>query len=134
MTTSIQEVHLDKQIRLLDSPGVIYDKSQGGLQGVMNAEGLVDPIGKVESILKRVDAENVKLLYKLEVLEDAQSFLQHVAQKKGRLKKGGIPDTEAAARIVIQVKLALPLEVRNLTVRCASGLEQWQDPFLCDSS
>lgn len=29
-------------------------------------------------------------------------FLQHLARRHGRMKKGGVPDTEAAGRILLQ--------------------------------
>ena len=34
--------------------------------------------------------------------KDVQEFLSHLANKTGKLKKGGIPDTETAARSVLR--------------------------------
>ena len=34
--------------------------------------------------------------------DDVQEFLSHLAKKMGKLKKGGIPDLEAAAKAVLR--------------------------------
>ena len=34
--------------------------------------------------------------------DDVQEFLGHLAKKMGKLKKGGIPDLEAAAKSVLR--------------------------------
>ena len=34
--------------------------------------------------------------------DDVQEFLSHLAKKTGKLKKGGIPDLEAAAKSVLR--------------------------------
>ena len=34
--------------------------------------------------------------------DDVQEFLCHLAKKMGKLKKGGIPDLEAAAKSVLR--------------------------------
>lgn len=101
MTTNIQEVHLDKQIRLLDSPGVVYHATC--LLDVGNGK-MEDVVGAVESISDKIEAETLKGVYGIGDFEDVQSFLQLVAQKTGKLKKGGIADIDAAAQIVIQVR------------------------------
>ena len=36
-----------------------------------------------------------------------EEFLQHLARRHGRMKKGGIPDLEAAARIILQVSIII---------------------------
>ena len=103
VTKAIQEVQLDSQIRLLDSPGVIYERKHGTLQGVVSTEAIADPIGLVEAICNEVELSTLKSVYGIEDFDNAPSFLQCIAAKMGKLKKGGIPDTEAAARIVVQV-------------------------------
>jgi hypothetical protein len=39
------------------------------------------------------------LMYKVGKFEDVDSFLQQVGRIQGKLKKGGVPDMVAAARI-----------------------------------
>jgi len=43
------------------------------------------------------------------------SFLQHLARRLGRMSKGGVPDINAAARVVLQVT-PCSLQCRNVTV------------------
>lgn len=104
VTTHVQEFHLDKQIRLLDSPGVIYEKQQSGLQGVLKIENLSDPIGVVEGIVKKVESTKLSSIYQISDFISVQEFLQLCANKMGKLKKGGIADIEATSKIIIQVK------------------------------
>ena len=40
--------------------------------------------------------------YVIPKFETTLEFLQHLARRQGRLKKGGVPDNEAAARILLQ--------------------------------
>mmetsp|Transcript_43760 Transcript_43760/g.70067 ORF Transcript_43760/g.70067 Transcript_43760/m.70067 type:complete len:115 (+) Transcript_43760:2-346(+) len=41
-------------------------------------------------------------LYKIALFETPTEFLVAVAQKRGKLGKGGIPDQQAAARLILQ--------------------------------
>ena len=45
-------------------------------------------------------------LYKIPSFADggADKFLQHVAHARGKLRKGGVPDMPAAAKVVLQVR------------------------------
>lgn len=55
----------------------------------------------VKEILNLCPAETLMPLYKLERFGNVDEFLQKVATIRGKLKKGGIVDVEAAARIVL---------------------------------
>lgn len=55
----------------------------------------------VKEILSLCPAETLMPLYKLERFGNVDEFLQKVATIRGKLKKGGIVDVEAAARIVL---------------------------------
>jgi ribosome biogenesis GTPase A len=46
-TRTVQEIHIDQRIRILDSPGVIYDTTKSV---ILKEESLVDPIGEVARI------------------------------------------------------------------------------------
>lgn len=124
VTKNIQEVHLDKQIRLLDSPGVIFQKNQGILQGVVRIEKLNDVVEAVSQIYEKVQSIILETVYKINGFENSHSFLQRLATKMGKLKKGGVPDTEAAAKIVIQV-----IVFRSVSKSLGLGLEQRQNTF-----
>ena len=64
-------------------------------------ESLSDPITPVMAILARVPRQHIMQQYVLENFEDASEFLALLARSQGKLKKGGIPDREAAARTVL---------------------------------
>lgn len=106
LTRSMQEVQLDKNVKLLDCPGVIMVKSGGSdasiaLRNCKRIEKLSDPVGPVKEILNLCPAETLVSLYKLPNFDSVDDFLQKVATVRGRLKKGGIVDVEAAARIIL---------------------------------
>lgn len=55
----------------------------------------------VKEILKRCATQLLVTLYKIPRFESVDDFLYKVATVRGKLKKGGIVDIEAAARIVL---------------------------------
>lgn len=110
-TKVMQEVHIDSKIKLLDCPGIVFDHSDSSallLRNCINTESMEDPVGAVQVLLTRCQPAQLAELYQLPVdtvskcFKDAVQFLVLVAQTKGKLGKGGIPDRQAAARIVLQ--------------------------------
>ena len=59
------------------------------------------PICALKEILRRCPPSMLVTLYKLPSLDLVDDFLQKVATVRGELKKGGVVDVEAAARIVL---------------------------------
>lgn len=55
----------------------------------------------MKEILKLCPARQLVTLYKIPSFDSVDDFLQKVATVRGKLKKGGIVDTEAAARIIL---------------------------------
>jgi nuclear GTP-binding protein len=55
----------------------------------------------VKEILKLCPARMLVTLYKIPSFDSVDDFLQKVASVRGKLKKGGVVDVEAAARIVL---------------------------------
>lgn len=103
VTRAMQEVHLDKHVKLLDAPGVVLGRAGADpLRNAVKVEQLADPIAPVDSLLQRCQREQLMLLYRIPTFVSTQEFLFHVARAKGKLRKGGVPDAEAAARIVLQ--------------------------------
>ncbi|MCO5585192.1 hypothetical protein L7F22_039124 [Adiantum nelumboides] len=124
-TKVVQGVMLEKGIRLLDCPGVVLggagfeqmaDVANGDgtvtkdevawsvLRNTVKVELIDDPIAPIQAMLGRVDAEQLSTLYNIEGgfnEGDAHDFLLRVALMRGKLGKGGIPDLEGAARIVL---------------------------------
>ncbi|KAL2993510.1 hypothetical protein AAZX31_10G115900 [Glycine max] len=108
LTRSMQEVHLDKNVKLLDCPGVVMPKSQENdasvvLKNCKRIEKLDNPINPVKEILKLCPPEQLVTHYKIGSfkLGDVDDFLLKVGTVRGKLKKGGIVDINAAARIVL---------------------------------
>ncbi|KAK6940549.1 Guanine nucleotide-binding protein-like 3, N-terminal domain [Dillenia turbinata] len=106
LTRSIQEVQLDKNVKLLDCPGVVLLKAGEGdasiaLRNCKRIEKLDDPIGPVKEILKLCPARLLVTLYKIPSFDTVDDFLHKVATIRGKLKKGGIVDFEATARIIL---------------------------------
>lgn len=55
----------------------------------------------VKEILKLCPARMLVTLYKIPSFDSVDDFLQKVATVRGKLRKGGIVDVEAAARIIL---------------------------------
>ncbi|XP_071960876.1 guanine nucleotide-binding protein-like 3 homolog [Antedon mediterranea] len=101
VTKSMQEVHLDKHVRLLDSPGVVLasgnDDAAMALRNCVKIETLDDQIGPVQAILRRCNRSQLMMHYSVPEFSDVHEFLSLLANKQGKLKKGGIPDVDKAA-------------------------------------
>ncbi|AQK64335.1 Guanine nucleotide-binding protein-like NSN1 [Zea mays] len=106
ITRSMQEVQLDKKVKLLDCPGVVMLKSSNSgvsvaLRNCKKVEKIEDPVAPVKEILSICPHEKLLSLYKVPNFGSVDDFLQKVATVRGKLKKGGVVDVEAAARIVL---------------------------------
>ncbi|KAJ9543488.1 hypothetical protein OSB04_023195 [Centaurea solstitialis] len=107
LTRTMQEVNLDKNVKLLDCPGVVMLKSGENdsavaLRNCIKVEKLEDPVSPVTEILKLCPAEMLVTLYKIPVFTSVDDFLSKVATIRGKLKKGGLVDINAAAKIVLR--------------------------------
>ncbi|KAG6387220.1 hypothetical protein SASPL_152406 [Salvia splendens] len=106
LTRSMQEVHLDKNVKLLDCPGVVMLKSAANdatvaLRNCKRIEKLDDPVGPVKEILKLCPEQVLVTLYKVPSFDSVDDFLQKVAIARGKFKKGGVVDIDVTARIVL---------------------------------
>ncbi|QQP39434.1 Guanine nucleotidebinding proteinlike 3 -like protein [Caligus rogercresseyi] len=72
------------------------------LKNAVRVESLDDPITPVEAILSRCDKRQIMLKYNIPDFDDTMEFLSLVSKNQGKVKKGGVPDREASARIVLQ--------------------------------
>lgn len=101
-----QEVILDKNIRLIDSPGIVFadgDTAATALRNCVNVEEMEDILTPIQAILDKCPQSYLMQLYSISKFKDKDflSFLARVAKATGKLKKGGIPNTDAAARTVL---------------------------------
>ncbi|XP_075691344.1 guanine nucleotide-binding protein-like 3-like protein [Rhinoderma darwinii] len=105
VTKCLQEVHLDKHIKLLDCPGIVMATSTSDaamiLRNCVKIEQLIDPVGPVEAILRRCNKDQIMQHYKVTDFRDTLEFLAMLAKRQGKLKKGGVPDHEKAAKSVL---------------------------------
>jgi len=106
VTKSMQEVRLDSRVKLLDSPGLVMaggnrNDASVALRNAIKVESLEDPITPVLAILARVPKNHLMLQYNIGAFQDCSEFLALMAGQMGKLKRGGVPDREKAARIVL---------------------------------
>lgn len=107
-TTSMQEVVLDKNIRLIDSPGVVFCDDDGTttdvtLKNCVDPSNIPNPVAAVKALLARCSQRSLMMTYEIPEfpLNDESIFLGMIAKKYGKLLKGGIPDKVAAARCIL---------------------------------
>lgn len=110
VTTASQEIHLDSNIKLLDCPGIVFaspshdndELAELFLRNCIRIDQLEDPIAPVNLILKKIPVDLLMLLYSIPRFSTTNEFLTRIAHRQGKLKKGGIPNLEAAAMVVLQ--------------------------------
>ncbi|NWV95303.1 GNL3 protein, partial [Machaerirhynchus nigripectus] len=107
VTKSVQTVHLDKQTKMLDSPSIIADPSNSALalalRSVIDTEGSdsAEVLEGVNAIINHCSKQQVMMHYNIPDFRDPEEFLSLLAQKRGMLKKGGVPDIESMAKLVL---------------------------------
>ncbi|EGR30853.1 hypothetical protein IMG5_122540 [Ichthyophthirius multifiliis] len=104
-TKNLQEVIIDKKVKVIDCPGVIFDdenKKNCSLKNVIKPELIEDPIQPVEEILQKITKNEILLLYKIDDFKTTLEFLCKLAILRGKIKKGGAPNIDIVARMVIQ--------------------------------
>jgi nuclear GTP-binding protein len=120
LTKALQLVRLDKQVTLIDSPGVIWREKneqfdKAGplnesmerllLRNCINAEEVDDPIFIISVLFKYVDLDKLLEIYQLDIKKDTMTpepFLATLARKMGKLLQAGLPNVDAASRIVLR--------------------------------
>ena len=101
-----QYITLTKRIYLIDCPGVVYGSENDTamdtvLKGVVRSERLDDPASYIYGILDKVKKTDMAKLYGVSEWEDDEDFLGQLAKKGGKLLKGGEPDLQTVAKMII---------------------------------
>eukprot|EP00208_Stichococcus_sp_RCC1054_P003534 CAMPEP_0206148950 /NCGR_PEP_ID=MMETSP1473-20131121/37524_1 /ASSEMBLY_ACC=CAM_ASM_001109 /TAXON_ID=1461547 /ORGANISM="Stichococcus sp, Strain RCC1054" /LENGTH=701 /DNA_ID=CAMNT_0053546387 /DNA_START=37 /DNA_END=2142 /DNA_ORIENTATION=+ len=101
-----QYITLMKRIFLIDCPGVVHSGSgdadtQLVLKGVIRVENLTDATEHIDQVLQRIKPEYLRRAYKLKQWTDTEDFLTQLARQGGRLLRGGEPDLNTAAKMVL---------------------------------
>lgn len=145
VTKSMQEVHLDKHVKLLDSPGIVMDNRNSDsaviLRNCVKVESIDDPVPAVEAILKRCNKRQVMEKYLVPDYTDVHEFLSHLGKRLGKLKKGGIPNVIAAGKTVLKdwnsgkiVFYTHPPEQHKLPTHLSADIvSDWSKEFDLDS-
>ncbi|RKP01380.1 hypothetical protein CXG81DRAFT_29759 [Caulochytrium protostelioides] len=101
VTKGLQFVQLDKNIKLIDSPGIVFSKQRGNedlaatlLRNCVKVQHIDDPIQPVQLIIERCTPEALMVLYKIPAFET-------IGRKRGYMKRGGAINIPLAARTVI---------------------------------
>ena len=106
-TTRKQDIYLDKHIRLLDCPGIVFSSKEMTDTGILlrsnsiKVEQIDDTAAAVDLIVKQSGRERLMELYGIAGFETSREFLGLVANKRGKYKRGGGADFGAAAKIVV---------------------------------
>ncbi|XP_039628896.1 guanine nucleotide-binding protein-like 3 [Polypterus senegalus] len=105
-TKHIQEVKIDNHIRMIDCPPIIAAPSNSvatlALRGHVDIENMENPRGAVNALLKQCSKQKIMMAYNLPDFRNSLEFLTLLAQRRGFVKKGNIPDTDKAARIFLK--------------------------------
>ena len=93
-----------KKIKLLPRPGVAFAAAATNsviVKHVADPEDLTDPYVPVHALIKKVPKNEMLMLYEIADYKNTQEFLANVATKAGHLLKGGAPDYDQTARMVL---------------------------------
>lgn len=109
ITKNMQEVEIDKNIKILDSPGIIFQRPKNespdeffALKNAQHVNTVQDPFPLASDILKRATVMYFCKLYDITEYKSPEEFLAKKAVKMGKLIRGGVPDVRSAARSLIQ--------------------------------
>ncbi|XP_037303729.1 guanine nucleotide-binding protein-like 3 [Pungitius pungitius] len=101
ITKSMQEVHITKSVKLIDSPGVVASPSNPpaslALRSLQVEQGQETVLEAVRTLLKQCDHSQIMLQYNVPDFRNSLEFLTCFAKKRGYLQKGGVPNTVQAA-------------------------------------
>lgn len=101
-----QYVSLMKRIYLIDCPGVVPPSGTDTptdlvLRGVVRVEKVEQPEQYIPALLSRVKRQHMERTYELKGWENATELLELLARKGGRLLRGGEPDLDGVAKMVL---------------------------------
>lgn len=104
VTKTTQTIKLDSNITLMDCPGIVFASGNSddiALRNCVRIEKIADPISPIGAILRRCPAPQLRAFYGIPMFRGATDFLVLIAQRRGKLRAGGVPDLESAAKQVL---------------------------------
>lgn len=101
-----QYITLMRRIYLIDCPGVVppnpNDKEEDILlRGVVRVENVENPEQYIPGVLRKVQPKHLERTYGVKSTGDSLEFLSVLGRKGGRLLRGGEPDLDGVAKMVI---------------------------------
>ncbi|CEO99599.1 hypothetical protein PBRA_007332 [Plasmodiophora brassicae] len=142
VTRHLQTVQLDGKISLIDSPGVIFnDDGANALRNALRVETIDDAVGAIASVVDKFPAEQLMQIYGIGRFSNASELLFRIAHKCGKLKKGGVPDLDQAARIVLRdwntgkipYYVPAPVDEQSTQVNDVQIVSDWAQPLDIDA-
>jgi len=108
-THGIHWINVNKEIKLIDSPGVIplqkEDEIRYGLIGARDSEALKNPEIVAHAVIKLFLKENKKAFeefYKIPMIGTPEDIVNKIAEKKSFLLKGGRFDENRAIAVIVR--------------------------------
>lgn len=101
-----QYVSLMKRIYLIDCPGIVPPSSTDSptdlvLRGVVRVEKVEHPEQYIQPLLNRVKQHHMEKTYELKGWTNSTELLELLARKAGRLLRGGEPDLDGVAKMIL---------------------------------
>ncbi|XP_014022218.1 guanine nucleotide-binding protein-like 3 [Salmo salar] len=101
ITRCFQDVHISKNVKMIDSPGIVAAQSNPKAAMALRSLQVEDKqetvLEAVRTLLKQCNKQQVMLQYNVPDFRNSLEFLSFFAKKRGFLQKGGVPNTELAA-------------------------------------
>ncbi len=111
VTRGNQWIHIDKQLELLDTPGILWPKFEDQKVGLDLAMigSISDEVLNIEELafeflkyMRIAYPQKLEERYALDSQLEALEMMSEIAKKRGCLKKGGEPDYEKTAKLIIE--------------------------------
>ncbi|KAG4305055.1 hypothetical protein PORY_001730 [Pneumocystis oryctolagi] len=102
-----QYIRMTSKIFMIDCPGIVppddsSDETEIIMKGAFRVEKISNPEQHIHAILNLCKVKHLERTYEISGWEDDPAkFLKLLAQKKGKLLKGGEPDESSVAKMVI---------------------------------
>ncbi|KAL7939216.1 GTP-binding protein [Trichoderma chlorosporum] len=101
-----QYVSLMKRIYLIDCPGIVPPSGTDTptdlvLRGVVRVEKVEHPEQYIDALLSRVKKHHMEKTYDVRGWDNATELLELLARKAGRLLRGGEPDLDGVAKMML---------------------------------
>lgn len=101
-----QYITLMKRIFLIDCPGIVPPSLKDTeadilFKGVVRVENVTNPEQFIPALLQRCERKYLERTYEIKGWKDSTDFLEMIAQKTGKLLKGGEPDEPTVAKAIL---------------------------------